>query len=286
MNNGGSNLERVLGTRIQALRRAAGLTQQQLCNQANISYSTLTKIERGAIKSPSIFTVESIAVAIGVSLDQMVGNDSSNSSRELRKSSSGVSFVYFDVNGCLVRFYQRAFTIIADEFEVPADVVETAYLHYNDQVCRGTLSLDDFNKKMAEKIGTKSIDWKSYYLQSVDSVPGTGELIRQLHKYYRVGLLTNIMPGFLSALRRSTKVPDIEYDAIIDSSEVGLIKPEAKMYQLAQQKAGVDPSEILLVDDTRSNVIAAEKAGWHVLWFDYANPEESVKQIQQTLKVT
>jgi transcriptional regulator with XRE-family HTH domain len=42
-----------LGKTLQAARQKAGLTQQELCNQAELSYSTLAKIERGAIKSPS-----------------------------------------------------------------------------------------------------------------------------------------------------------------------------------------------------------------------------------------
>ena len=64
--------EKGLGQKLQEARQKAGLTQQQLCHQANLSFSTLTKIERGAIKSPSIFTVQSIAGALGVGLDELV----------------------------------------------------------------------------------------------------------------------------------------------------------------------------------------------------------------------
>src|ERR1700749_226310 len=96
--------EQGLGKRLQAARQAAGLTQQQLCQKANLSFSTLTKIERGAIKAPSIFTIQAIAGAVGLSLDQLVGA-SPALARDVHKTKSGVSFVYFDVNGCLVRFY-------------------------------------------------------------------------------------------------------------------------------------------------------------------------------------
>src|SRR5882672_1654197 len=107
--------ERSLGKQLQAARQAAGLTQQQLCHQANLSFSTLTKIERGAIKSPSIFTIQAIAGALGVGLDELIGQSTATPSRKLQKTRSGVSFVYFDVNGCLVHFYQRAFTKLAQD---------------------------------------------------------------------------------------------------------------------------------------------------------------------------
>lgn len=67
-----------LGKQLQSIRTKAGLTQQALCQLANISYSTLAKIERGAIKSPSIFTIQSIAEALGVSMDQLLGLQSTS----------------------------------------------------------------------------------------------------------------------------------------------------------------------------------------------------------------
>jgi len=44
--------EKALGQRLQKARQNAGLTQQELCQKAGLSYSTLAKIERGAIKAP------------------------------------------------------------------------------------------------------------------------------------------------------------------------------------------------------------------------------------------
>src|SRR6195952_1789868 len=96
--------EKGLGARLGQVRRESGLTQQELCHKANLSYSTLAKIERGAIKSPSIFTIQSIAAAVNVSLDELLGIKTPSPARKQSKSKSGVSFVYFDINGCLVRF--------------------------------------------------------------------------------------------------------------------------------------------------------------------------------------
>ncbi len=104
--------------------------------------------------------------------------------------------------------------------------------------------------------------------------------------FTKVGLLTNIMPGLLGAMRRDNRVPNLPYDAVVDSSEVAAIKPETKMYEIAQEQAGVPPEEILLIDDSRANLMAAEKLGWHVLWFDDARPEESAANVRQALEPT
>lgn len=279
--------ERGLGKQLQSARQAAGLTQQGLCQRANLSFSTLTKIERGAIKSPSIFTIQAIATALNMSLDALMGNTAlpvTFSSRHLKTTKSGVRFVYFDVNGVLIRFYQRAFARIAEENNVPSDVVETAFWHFNDAACRGEFTSDDFNKAFAERIGVKELNWSEYYLEAAEKIHEMHDLVRWTADNYQIGLLTNIMPGLLEGLKKLDKVPAIHYDATIDSSEIGTIKPEIAIYEAAEERANVKPSEILFIDDTKANLTAAESRGWHVLWFDYGRPEESVADIRKALE--
>jgi len=275
--------EKGLGKRLQQARQAAGLTQQQLCQRANLSFSTLTKIERGAIRSPSIFTVQAIASALGSSIDKLVGL-SPAPVRKLLKTKSGVSFVYFDVNGCLVHFYQRAFAKLAAATGMPSDLVETAFWHYNDEVCRGTISMSDFNAYIAERLGIDSVDWMKYYLETVEPIAEMQAILKWASERYRVGLLTNIMPGQLRAMTNSGALQDLPYEVVIDSSEVGAIKPESEIFEIAQQRAGCPAEEILLIDDTRANVMAAEKQGWKVLWFDDARLDEAMERVREVLE--
>jgi len=277
--------ERGLGKQLQKARQAAGLTQQQLCHQANLSFSTLTKIERGAIKAPSIFTIQAIAEALDLSLDELIGaNSPVRPRRQLQKTKSGASFIYFDLNGCLVHSYQAALIKLAADTGTPPDVVESVYWHHNDEVCRGTTSLSDFNAELAKKTGVSSVDWKDYYMEAVERVQEMYDVLTWAAEHYRVGLLTNTMPGFISTLRRAGSIPDVHYDAIIDSSEVGALKPEAKIYEIATERAGCRPEELMLIDDYRGNLIAASKLGWHVMWFDDARPQASAEAVRQALE--
>lgn len=274
--------EKGLGKRLQEMRRNAGYTQQQLCQAANLSFSTLTKIERGAIKAPSIFTIASIAKALGLGLDELLGTKT-KSEGKLKQTSSGVQFVFFDVNGCLVRFYHRAFAQIARDYGVSPDLIEMAFLHYNADACRGSFSLSDFNQIIAKRLGIPSLDWLKYYLAAVEPMPGMDGVVSWASQNYGVGLLSNIMPGLLKELRQHKIIPDLDYDVIIDSSETGLIKPEPEIFELAQAKTGLSADKLLLIDDTRENVAQAESMGWHVLWFDYAQPDESVEQVKMAI---
>lgn len=277
--------EKSLGLRLQAARKAAGLTQQELCHKAQLAYSTLAKIERGAIKSPSIFTIQSIADTLGLSLDQLIGSGTTPVPKPAKKTAkSGVTFVYFDINGCLVRFFHQAFSRLAHETGVPVDQIETTFWHHNDAVCRGGMTLAEFNQVFGKRMGLKNLDWAQYYVDAVEPISEMHALLPWALEHYEIGLLSNIMPGMIDILQKAGKVPALPYHTIIDSSVVGAIKPEPKIYQIAQEKAGVPPEQILFVDDSRTNLMAAEKLGWHVMWFDDYRPSKSVEHIRQALE--
>lgn len=277
--------EKGLGKRLQLARQSAGLTQQSLCHKAQLSYSTLTKIERGAIKAPSIFTIQNIAQALGIGLDELMGSPARPAHTPKKRSQSGITFVYFDINGCLVRFFHRAFTRLSAETGASADIVETTFWHYNDLVCRGEMTVEEFNQKLTRELGAETpINWTEYYMDAIEPIPAMHELVRWAAEHYRVGLLTNIMPGFINIMLEKGLLPNVGYDAIVDSSQVKTIKPEAEIYGAAMEKAHCPASEILLVDDSRVNLMAAEKQGWHVLWFDDYRPDESVERIKSSLQ--
>jgi len=279
--------EKGLGQRLQAARRAAGLTQQTLCQKANISYSTLAKIERGAIKSPSIFTIQNLVVAMGVSFDSLLGiADPGEPKAPAGQSKNGIKFVYFDVNGCLIHFFQRAFTSLARDTGVTVDSIERVYWKYNAEVCRGQMSLEAFNAELAAVTGAKEVDWQAYYLDSVEAIPGMEAGVRWAAERYKVGLLTNTMPEFIPALRARGLLPDVDYDVIIDSSEVGAIKPEKRIFEIAAERAGAKAGEILLIDDDTPNVMEADKLGWHVISCDEYQPEDTILRIKEVLELT
>lgn len=279
-------LEKALGNAIQEARKKAGMTQQELCNLTGISYSTLAKIERGAIKSPSVFTVSVIAKATGVRVEDLTGEASPKKvQKQYQRAKNGIEFVYFDVNGCLVRFFQRAFTKMAEDTGNRPELVENLFWHYNDAVCRGEMSMEDFNSLLADRLGVQDIDWANYYIEGVEVIKEAQEALVWASEHFRIGLLSNIMPGLIEKMIDRGILPKLDYQVIVDSSKVGAIKPEAQIYQIAAEKANVRSEDILLIDDSRPNLMAAQHMGWHVLWFDDYRPEESAKSIKEILEI-
>jgi HAD superfamily hydrolase (TIGR01509 family) len=280
--------EKALGKRLQLARKRAGLTQQELCQKAGLSYSTLAKIERGAIRTPSVFTVAHIAAATGTPLETLLDIKSATlgapaPANGKKRSKSGVRFVYFDVNGTLVRYTDRAFADIAEQSHTSWEIIQEMFMHYDGAACRGSMASKEVDKIISAEINLPDFSWEEFYMKHAEPTPGISELLDWVATNYDLGLLTNNWKGFTDELMKKQSLPAVEYTAIVESAKVGCSKPEAKIYEMAQQLAGVQAGEIMLVDDKPAYLAGAERAGWHTEWFDETNPEESIARVREAL---
>ena len=63
--------------------------------------------------------------------------------------------------------------------------------------------------------------------------------------------------------------PEVEYfDSIVLSSDVGLMKPDVRIYELSASQLGVEPAECVFVDDLQKNVDGAINAGMQAIKYD------------------
>lgn len=82
---------------------------------------------------------------------------------------------------------------------------------------------------------------------------------------YKTALVTNnVREG--SNMWRSLLDVDALFDVVIDSSAVGLRKPNPAIFELTLRELGVDdPATAVFLDDLASNVTAAEAVGMHAI---------------------
>ena len=64
--------ENNIGENIKKRRTKLGLSQEDFAQKSGVKYTTLTKIESGVIKTPSVLMVEKIAKALGVSIEELL----------------------------------------------------------------------------------------------------------------------------------------------------------------------------------------------------------------------
>lgn len=89
--------------------------------------------------------------------------------------------------------------------------------------------------------------------------------VGQLRKEgYRTLLLTNNIAEYSTQWRAKLPVDEL-FECVVDSSEVGMRKPEPRIFQLALDKLGATPGEAIMLDDIAINVEAARALGMHAV---------------------
>ncbi|MDR7253909.1 putative hydrolase of the HAD superfamily [Nocardioides sp. BE266] len=92
------------------------------------------------------------------------------------------------------------------------------------------------------------------------------------------GILSNSGPG----ARERERVHGFEdlTDDIVYSHEVGLAKPDPAAYDVTVRRLGVEPHEVLFLDNAEVNVEGARAVGWHaVLHLDTATSIAEMERI-------
>jgi len=105
------------------------------------------------------------------------------------------------------------------------------------------------------------------------------DFLRSLRGKYKTGLISNGWGDLRDYLVREKM--DDAFDHIIISAEVGIAKPEAKIFQMALKQAEVSPNEAVFVDDFHVNIEGCEKVGIKGIHFKDAG--STLKQLKLLL---
>lgn len=98
------------------------------------------------------------------------------------------------------------------------------------------------------------------------------DFLRSLRPTYKTGLISNAWDGLRPWILREKF--DDAFDHMTISAEVGVEKPDARIYRHALEKLNVRPEQAVFVDDVPANIDAAQALGLHGVLF---------KTTQQTL---
>ena len=110
-----------------------------------------------------------------------------------------------------------------------------------------------------------------FVLEKIDELRGRG---------YKTALLSNSIREFRPKLEED--VPPRLFDAYIDSSHVGMRKPEPEIFHLTLRELGLDnPSDAVFLDDFAGNLAGATAVGLRTI--HVRNPREALVELEDLL---
>ncbi|MGD8326464.1 MAG: HAD family phosphatase [Sphingomonadales bacterium] len=192
--------------------------------------------------------------------------------------------VIFDIGNVLVRWDPRYLYqhLIEDEEELEhflSDVVTLEWHTAHDAglpMVEGVRRLSEQHPHYAELID----EFRTRWFDTIgDNIKGSIKTLEQLHKNnVPLFALTNFSAETFPRFARENDYMRLFKDVLV-SGEVGLVKPDPRIFELAVQRFSIDPASTLFIDDRLANVEAAQKKGLQThLFEDPQNLEDELRR--------
>ncbi len=196
--------------------------------------------------------------------------------------------VIFDFGGVIIPSPIGSFSKLEAEFGLEAGtIVSLNMVNHHDNAWakfeRGELSLEEFISLFNEEARSQGVEIDARKLFSDSQRPNPHpEMISALSWLkgrYRTGLLTN---NFAIPSNQAPLVPLRRYfDVVVESSQVGMRKPETAIYQHILDLLEVDAKEAVFLDDLGINLKPAQDLG--IVTIKVANPTAALGVLWETL---
>jgi len=199
-----------------------------------------------------------------------------------------IQAVIFDFGGVLVRMVDdRPRLKLAEQLGVPLSRLDDL-VYFSDsakKASKGEINVGQHWEAVGETLGIQPEDMPGFLEQYWSADDVNWKLlgfIKSLHPRYKVGLLSNAWDDLRQTMHERWNM-DVLFDDLVISAEVGMVKPDPRIFHYALERLGVQPKEAVFIDDTLVNVEAARRQGLEAIQF--LDTEQTLADLQGVLGV-
>ena len=146
------------------------------------------------------------------------------------------------------------------------DSIDTTYV----SAITGKISKQKVIETLSKNFGVTAKKLKKFYLDSYKKYfKQNKELFQKLFKIKKQGYKIAVLSDQW-CLSKEALMPEKIYkkfDEVIVSCDVGIRKPNPKIYKLTIKKLNLPPKEILFIDNQKWNILPAKKLGMNTILF-------------------
>jgi putative hydrolase of the HAD superfamily len=201
--------------------------------------------------------------------------------------------VLWDFGGVILSSPFEAFNRYEAEIGLPKDFIRSLNARNGDtnawaKMERSEVSLEGFVELFEEEArqqGHKLDGWRILQSLSGDIRPQMVEALRRCKQAFRVACITNNMkhgegPGMARSADKAKDVAEIMmlFEHVVESSKLGLRKPDPRIYRHACDLLGVQPEDCVYLDDLGINLKPARALGMRTI--KVGDPDVAIDELQ------
>jgi putative hydrolase of the HAD superfamily len=191
------------------------------------------------------------------------------------------SVLYCDFGGVLTPPVADAFRAVARAADVAPALLRTAIAQVSadlglgkstEPLELGVTSQHDWGLKVTAALGPDAVprvpltDFGDYWYAGREINAALLERLRALRtRGFRIGMLTNSVLEWEPHRDRMLGADSELFEVRMNSHELGVRKPDPKIFELSEQAMSALPADCLLIDDLAVNCDAARERGWHAI---------------------
>ncbi len=191
-----------------------------------------------------------------------------------------IEAIIWDFGGVITSSPFEAFNIYEAAHDLPRDFIRTinatnGYENAWAQFERNQIDADTFDALFADEARAlgHNVPGRDVLACLAGTIrPDMVDALKRLKQHYKLGCITNnVKTGSGAGMARSAKkAAEVKaamqhFDHIIESSEVGIRKPEPQIYLMACEALSVSPSHAVFLDDLGINLKPARALGMHTI---------------------
>ena len=194
---------------------------------------------------------------------------------------SNMKAIILDWGGVvIIDGFKHAVPALSKKLGASEEDIYKAYLAtINPNYVRGTIKPEERWKAFFNQLGVHCPlkEFLTVVHTVYQPIKGTIELIPKLKQSYKVGILSNQSEDTLIYLKERYPTLFKLFDFYVWSCELGISKPDHRIFEKAAQAAQASPEACLYVDDQDKFLEKAKSLGFHTLKF------QSPEQFKQAL---
>jgi putative hydrolase of the HAD superfamily len=194
-----------------------------------------------------------------------------------------IQAIVFDFGNVISRFDYNVFLkrISKCTKKSQNELWEIIFTGISQEYETGVLNSDEFFKKVSTLCGLRMDrnDFQKAFTEIFSPIESTYDLIRNLGKKYKLGLLSNTNEWHFECVIKQMEIFNL-FNAVSPSHKVGVMKPDKKMFHDVLKKLALKPEECVFIDDVSEYIDAACKLGFKgIRYIGHEQLLESLRQL-------
>lgn len=195
-----------------------------------------------------------------------------------------IKTILFDYAGVLTPTRNKYNFAVAnhERFNIPTEELLNIFYKNWDKAAIGQMSEKEYWEEIGKALQTSPNEIRDLIYEAFPIEKRVVSLIDKIKDRYTLVMVSNQLEDWLEKVIDDNDLRN-KFNYFANSYQIGVSKPDKRIFKAALAKSGSKPEETLFIDDLKENIESAKSMGIHVIQFE--NYEQFLKELNNYIEI-